>query len=141
MALDAPTLLVLTLPLRSVLSVRKVQKPRDAAVSQQLLLSGRQGASGAMSPDHHSFSQAPSSDTPQSSKRYLMSQWTCITSYANTPLGSSETTKLTSQSATTHVPYRYIFLIAHLLYPNRSTSGSKVIFALYRIRSPIAVMF
>ena len=48
-ALDAPTLLLLTFSLRSVPPVRKVQEHRDAAVSQQLLLSGRQGGSGAMS--------------------------------------------------------------------------------------------
>ncbi len=47
--LDAPTFLVLTLLLRSVPPVRKVQEHRDAAVSQQLLLSDRQGGSGAMS--------------------------------------------------------------------------------------------
>lgn len=35
--------------LRSVPPVRKGQEHRDAAVSQQLLLSGRQGGSGAMS--------------------------------------------------------------------------------------------
>jgi len=41
--------LAFNVALRSVPPVRKGQEPRDAAVNQQLLLSGRQGGSGAMS--------------------------------------------------------------------------------------------